>query len=583
MTGGFRGNHQWPLNFVMESVIHSIITDAKTLKENKTKIIELLLEERNDKGILLEYVSDNSGDNPLLAAIEEGLVDVVKVLVKNGANLFVRNKFDGTSAIEKAAEFGRREIFQFLIEHLPQGGELRESTLVAACSNGDQADIDIVKQLLEMKLDINTRDQRGWTAIMKAAWRGRLDIFNLLLKNGADINLRNDDDWGPLDLAVQGYCQNPRLQLEIASFLIDHGCDINHQSIVEKGQTSFIYVSFMCSPELAKWVIENGGDINIKDRNEETPLFSVIVSKNTVTAQVLLENGAEINYLNKDHLSMVHMATHHEDVEILRLLAKHGADMDILEPSDIQSPQMPRIGGNNDWSCLMRSVVDDTIEMAKLLLELGASIDHQNSEGRTALMFVCELFGDSTSMAEFLIQTGADIDLQDRAGRTALMYAVHANKPNFAKKLLEAGADVNKIDNNRWSALSWSLITRIDILGGLLQSDPEQALEMKKVCENMTFHLIEHGADMDILDVQGRPIISNVIMCRKDDVAKFMLENGVDLEGDRGFWAFYMAGLTRNFKMADLMRRLNEVNTSVNMKGFLRGLERNAEREARNQ
>lgn len=65
------------------------------------------------------------------------------------------------------------------------GAWMKVSMLISAVNNKN---IDIVKLLLEYKLDVNWKDGFNTTALMYAAAKGNQDMVDLLLNNGADIN-----------------------------------------------------------------------------------------------------------------------------------------------------------------------------------------------------------------------------------------------------------------------------------------------------------------------------------------------------------------------------------------------------------
>lgn len=74
----------------------------------------------------------------------------------------------------------------------------------------------------------------------------------------------------------------------------------------------------------------------------------------------------------------------------------------------------------------------------KVVRLLASSINAQDSEGMTALMFAVRgagLFGSkqgNLSIIKLLIEVGADIEIRDNRGRTALMHAVLSNDKSAA-------------------------------------------------------------------------------------------------------------------------------------------------------
>lgn len=52
---------------------------------------------------------------------------------------------------------------------------------------------DIVQILIDQGADVNAKNHRGLTALMGAAWAGRLDIVRKLLIYGAEIKARTTD------------------------------------------------------------------------------------------------------------------------------------------------------------------------------------------------------------------------------------------------------------------------------------------------------------------------------------------------------------------------------------------------------
>jgi len=80
----------------------------------------------------------------------------------------------------------------------------------------------IIRSLLDIGADVNTRDESGDTPLLMTCGSGHIDVIRLLLSRGADVNALNRDDIAPLHLV----CRYGR-HTDIVRLLIDHGADVN--------------------------------------------------------------------------------------------------------------------------------------------------------------------------------------------------------------------------------------------------------------------------------------------------------------------------------------------------------------------
>jgi len=68
--------------------------------------------------------------------------------------------------------------------------ELTKSTVNPFCISIVKGDIETVKKLIELGTDVNEKSN-GMTPLMIASRYNRVEIVELLLKNGANINLKD--------------------------------------------------------------------------------------------------------------------------------------------------------------------------------------------------------------------------------------------------------------------------------------------------------------------------------------------------------------------------------------------------------
>ena len=87
-----------------------------------------------------------------------------------------------------------------------------------------------------------------------------LEVAELLLDRGADVNAKNDLGQTPLYHADS----------EVAELLLDHGADVNAKN--DFGQTPLHYAD----SEEAELLLDRGADVNAKDDIGQTPLHRVV-------------------------------------------------------------------------------------------------------------------------------------------------------------------------------------------------------------------------------------------------------------------------------------------------------------------
>ena len=112
-------------------------------------------------------------------------------------------------------------------------------------------------------------------------------------------------------------------------------------------------------------------------------------------------------------------------------------------------------GGQTSTVTLLHvAAANGHLELVRVLLKQGASVDLPNSIGFTALMAAA--IGGHLSIVLVLLQHSADPDLQEIEGITALMEAADEGHQGCVKALLRAKAnpDLQSIDGR--TALQWA-------------------------------------------------------------------------------------------------------------------------------
>ena len=169
-----------------------------------------------------------------------------------------------------------------------------------AASTGD---IEAVKQYLAGGGDVNAKDEES-TPLYWAAYEGQKEIVELLIANGADVNLRSGmivktkdgsdgeqmaqkiaNDRTPLDMAIF------REHTEIAELLIAKGADVNARD--DDGFTPLHIAAYEGHKEIAELLIAEGADVNAKDDDGDTPLDYAHRRVYTEVAALLRKHGGK--------------------------------------------------------------------------------------------------------------------------------------------------------------------------------------------------------------------------------------------------------------------------------------------------
>ena len=122
-----------------------------------------------------------------------------------------------------------------------------------------------------------------------------IDAVEIFLNLGADISTRDgrDEDYTPLHWAV--YEDN----VDMVKFLLDH--DANIEEITNDNGSTALHLAAHKGYQLPmKVLLENGANVNAKDKSGKTPLHEAASSGNKAEAQLLIQYGADVKAVSEN-------------------------------------------------------------------------------------------------------------------------------------------------------------------------------------------------------------------------------------------------------------------------------------------
>jgi hypothetical protein len=157
------------------------------------------------------------------------------------------------------------------------------------------------------------------------------------------------------------------------------------------------------------------------------------------------------------------------NIEEIEKLLKLGADVNNSCSAMIQDPKTKKYVLQNS-TILIEVIKSKRPDIAKFLVNHGADVNKQNSQGVTPLMFSVMAFND-TDLLEFLLKHKANLSHKDMAGNTPLSGAVAMGKLKAVKTLLENGADPDEATSKGFTPVMIAVLSnRAEILKLLLNA-----------------------------------------------------------------------------------------------------------------
>jgi hypothetical protein len=234
----------------------------------------------------------------------------------------------------------------------------------------------------------------------------------------------------------------------------------------KKGQTLLHYAAENNDLDLMKFAVENGADINKKDKRGITAAYYA----DWTLREYLADNGFDLTTIEINGKPLIF----HAGAKELSMLIKHGA-----------SPNTLYLGSTPLFSV-------STTEEAQILIDAGADINFKWSDNKSLSTPIFKYrHGGDLEILKLLIGAGADIEMRNGNGDTPLLFAAGYAR-EAALILLDSGANINVKNNENDTPLL--LAARAC---GSAGNNPDKELEWLKL-------LVERGADKSAIGSIGK-------------------------------------------------------------------------------
>ncbi|CAB9497493.1 repeat domain-containing protein 55 [Seminavis robusta] len=387
----------------------------------------------------------NSGDRPWRYESRIGSLEVVRLLLENGANVHAEDAY-GSTPVHLAAASGDARVLGLLLDH---GGDI----LVGKDHPRTRPPFNLITSVEALDLVLERRpkllehtDQHGNGCIY---WARNHQVLRRLLDRGANPNQANEHGYTPLHSGCASWRHDDDIQL-----LLEGGADINART-TEKLLTPLHVVCKGQNIVTAELFILHGADLSAKDYQGNTPLHLLCQTKgHEAYVGRLLRKGAPVNMQNNKGETPLHIACGYKvDERLVRagLLAMqrfYTINRPRRHPPPSLASRLYRslftsAGGNNRNDDEAEVPEQDIylVALVECLLRhcAGASVQMADVNGSTPLHIACRK--GSRSLVRLLLKEGADPTARDSEGNTPVHAACFEGHWSLLPLLVDDGDD----------------------------------------------------------------------------------------------------------------------------------------------
>ncbi|KAJ3032267.1 hypothetical protein HDV00_007724 [Rhizophlyctis rosea] len=412
--------------------------------------------------------TDDDGDCALNCAARVGPVEIVQALLKAGAKQHMINLADHQlkhyerGPLYIAAGADHPDIVKVLLEagaheHLRDG-----ATLVEASFWGF---LDIIELLLAAGADVNAEEldedeDEPSLPICEAAGEGHLEAVKLLLSAGASIDSPDPSRYPGLLIraAEMGH-------LEVVNHLLELGADVH-----ARGNEALLNATTEGYVEVVRALVAAGVDVNAQDTddnghpNGRTALIEAVEAGHIAVIEALLELGADVHFggdlaLRSALRCRYGYTRDDEQLQVIQILMGALPDPKLLRPTWDYIPY----NNHHLTEALLRGGAAYDLEDLSFWKVAGLGgipkgvVQHWHRG--TRFIGSLEFIEDHTALVRAVVEPhhtellkvllSAGLDISGETGEEALWEACRRNRPEAVKLLLDAGADMNA-GNPEW-------------------------------------------------------------------------------------------------------------------------------------
>lgn len=222
----------------------------------------------------------------------------------------------------------------------------------------ENQNLEVVKKLIEWKLNPLISDNNGETPVIQAIMPDDVTILDYLLFVSASA-ITKDDEAFLLSTAVVNACDTA------VKCMLDHNFDC---TLFYRDDPILLWAIQSEKIDIIQYLVEHGACVDVSGEDGYTPLYNACAEGLIEIVRFLLDNNASVNLPSSDGCTPLIIASCYNHNDIVSLLIKEGADINKID--------------NEGKSALLYATEYGYEKIIQTLIKNGADKQIQDNKGR---------------------------------------------------------------------------------------------------------------------------------------------------------------------------------------------------------